>query len=204
MKSAIAILRKKRSKLFRGVALAVWTCSRPPTDWPPLFSLTIRCKLLLPARRTIGSPNLWNWPRIAVFRFGKAVLRVTPGTDLSHLAGALKETFPHLPADKALAIVCAGQTCLPPATDAAQLSALLEKGAAGIGRHTVKKGHEEIVRAPDLFACCSGLLLRPRLWRHQIVASGNKPPVARSVRRSAQSNRTPDPRHAWSACCPDR
>jgi uncharacterized protein YyaL (SSP411 family) len=66
------------------------------------------------------------------FRFGKAVLRVTPGTNLSHLAGALKETLPHLPADKAVAIVCAGHTCLPPATDAAQLTALLENGTAGL------------------------------------------------------------------------
>ena len=66
------------------------------------------------------------------FRFGKAVLRVTPGTNLSHLAGALKETLPHLPTDKAVAIVCAGHTCLPPATDAAQLTALLEKGTAGL------------------------------------------------------------------------
>ena len=65
-----------------------------------------------------------------VFRFGKAVLRVTPGTDLQHLAGALKETLPHLPADQPLALVCAGQTCLPPAGDAAQLIALLENGAA--------------------------------------------------------------------------
>ena len=60
-----------------------------------------------------------------VFRFGKAVLRVTPGTTLAALAGALKETLPHLPADKPVAIVCAGQSCLPPATDAAQLTALL-------------------------------------------------------------------------------
>ena len=66
-----------------------------------------------------------------VFRFGKAVLRVTPGTDLQHLAGALKETLPHLPADQPLALVCTGQTCLPPASDAAQLLALLENGAAG-------------------------------------------------------------------------
>jgi uncharacterized protein YyaL (SSP411 family) len=65
-----------------------------------------------------------------VFRFGKAVLRVTPGTDLQHLAGALKETLPHLPADQPLALVCAGQACLPPASDAAQLIALLENGAA--------------------------------------------------------------------------
>jgi hypothetical protein len=65
------------------------------------------------------------------FRFGKAVLRVTPGTDLTHLAGALKETLPHLPADKALAVVCAGQTCMPPASDAKQLTSLLTHGTAG-------------------------------------------------------------------------
>ena len=67
-----------------------------------------------------------------VFRFGKAVLRVTPGADLSHLAGALKETLPHLPADKPLAVVCVGQTCLPPASDSAQLNALLENHTAGV------------------------------------------------------------------------
>ena len=66
-----------------------------------------------------------------VFRFGKAVLRVTPGINLTAVAGALKETLPHLPADKPVAIVCAGQSCLPPATDAAQLTALLHNGAAG-------------------------------------------------------------------------
>src|SRR6266436_762823 len=32
-----------------------------------------------------------------VFRLGKSVLRVTPGVSLTHLAGALKETLPHLP-----------------------------------------------------------------------------------------------------------
>ncbi len=66
-----------------------------------------------------------------VHRFGKSVLRVTPETPQIHLAGALKETLPHLPAEKALAIVCAGQTCLPPTSDPAQLKALLENGAAG-------------------------------------------------------------------------
>jgi uncharacterized protein YyaL (SSP411 family) len=65
-----------------------------------------------------------------VFRFGKAVLRVTSGTDLQHLAGALKETLPHLPAGQPLALVCTGQTCLPPASDAAQLLALLENRGA--------------------------------------------------------------------------
>jgi uncharacterized protein len=66
-----------------------------------------------------------------IFRFGKAVLRVTPGTDFSHLSGALKETLPNLPPGKPVAVVCAGQTCLPPASDAAQLTALLENGAVG-------------------------------------------------------------------------
>ncbi len=66
-----------------------------------------------------------------VYRFGKSVLRVTPETQKLHLAGALKETLPHLPADKALAVVCAGQTCLPPTSDPAQLSAMLENGVAG-------------------------------------------------------------------------
>lgn len=66
-----------------------------------------------------------------VYRFGKSVLRVTPETEKLHLAGALKETLPHLPADKALAVVCAGQTCLPPTSDPNQLIAMLENGAAG-------------------------------------------------------------------------
>jgi uncharacterized protein len=66
-----------------------------------------------------------------VFRFGKSVLRLTSGASLTNLAGALKETLPHLPADKPLAVVCSGQTCLPPTNDPAQLIALLENGATG-------------------------------------------------------------------------
>ncbi|MGH9741054.1 MAG: thioredoxin domain-containing protein, partial [Candidatus Acidiferrum sp.] len=66
-----------------------------------------------------------------VYRFGKSVLRVTPETPQLHPAGALKETLPHLPADIAMAVVCAGQTCLPPTSDPAQLAALLLNGAAG-------------------------------------------------------------------------
>ncbi len=62
------------------------------------------------------------------FRFGKSVLRVTPQTPQLHLAGALKETLPHLPIGKALAVVCSGQTCFPPTGDPAQLIALLENG----------------------------------------------------------------------------
>jgi uncharacterized protein YyaL (SSP411 family) len=66
-----------------------------------------------------------------VYRFGKSVLRLTPGTSLANFAGALKETLPHLAADQAVAVVCAGQTCLPPTSDPQQLIALLENGAAG-------------------------------------------------------------------------
>jgi uncharacterized protein len=65
-----------------------------------------------------------------VFRLGKSVLRVTPGVSLTNLAGALKETLPHLPADKSLAVVCSGQACFPPTSDPEQLTALLENGAA--------------------------------------------------------------------------
>lgn len=75
-----------------------------------------------------------------VFRYGKSVLRITqsvtgagtPGGSLENLPRALRETLPHLPAGKVLAIVCAGQTCLPPTSDPAQLTALLENGAAGV------------------------------------------------------------------------
>ena len=66
-----------------------------------------------------------------VYRFGKSFLRVTPETPQLHLAGALKETLPHLPAKKALAVVCSGQTCWPPTSDPAQLVSLLENGVAG-------------------------------------------------------------------------
>jgi uncharacterized protein YyaL (SSP411 family) len=67
----------------------------------------------------------------SIYRFGKSVLRLTPGTSLANLAGALKETLPHLPADNAIAIVCAGQTCLPPTSSPDQLIAQLRNGAAG-------------------------------------------------------------------------
>jgi hypothetical protein len=67
-----------------------------------------------------------------VYRFAKSVLRVTPEMPQLHLAGALKETLPHLPAGKPLAVVCSGQSCLPPTCDPAQLTVLLENGIAGV------------------------------------------------------------------------
>ena len=66
-----------------------------------------------------------------VFCFGKAVLRVTPATSFEFLPVALRMTLPHLPKDKAVALVCAGSTCLPPTSDPDELKRLLEKGIAG-------------------------------------------------------------------------
>ena len=60
-----------------------------------------------------------------VFRYGKAVLRFAPGELPQNLPQALRETLPHLPAGKAQALVCYGQTCHPPTSDPDQLVALL-------------------------------------------------------------------------------
>jgi uncharacterized protein YyaL (SSP411 family) len=69
----------------------------------------------------------------AFYRFGKAVLRLTP----ERLAGdalppALRETLPHLQAELAQAFVCAGTKCYPPVSQPEQLLELL----ALIGRET--------------------------------------------------------------------
>jgi len=66
-----------------------------------------------------------------IFRLGKAVLKVTPESSLENLPAALRQTIPHLPKDKAIAVVCSGTTCLPPVGDADELKRLLEKGIAG-------------------------------------------------------------------------
>ena len=66
-----------------------------------------------------------------VFRFGKAVLRVTPEASLANLPVVLRQTLPHLPREKAQALVCTGNTCLPPITDPAELKRVLGKGIAG-------------------------------------------------------------------------
>jgi len=66
-----------------------------------------------------------------VFRFGKAVLRVTPDASLLNLPAALRQTLPHLPKDKAQGLVCAGSTCLPPTSDPDELERMLQNGIAG-------------------------------------------------------------------------
>jgi uncharacterized protein YyaL (SSP411 family) len=67
----------------------------------------------------------------SVFRFGKVVLRVKPGIAAEYLPLALRETLPHLPADRAMALVCFGNTCMPPTNEPERLKALLENGVAG-------------------------------------------------------------------------
>jgi uncharacterized protein len=61
-----------------------------------------------------------------IYRFGKSVLRVTPGTlTNASLAPALRETLPHLDAKKAQALVCVETTCYPPVADVEKLRELL-------------------------------------------------------------------------------
>jgi uncharacterized protein YyaL (SSP411 family) len=66
-----------------------------------------------------------------VFRLGKAVLRFTPESSLENLPAALRQTLPHLPKGKAVAVVCSGTSCLPPVGDPEELKTVLEKGIAG-------------------------------------------------------------------------
>jgi uncharacterized protein len=67
-----------------------------------------------------------------IYRFGKAVLRVTPERLASaSLAPALSETLPHLDAAKPQALVCIETTCHPPVTNPEKLKALLTEIAVG-------------------------------------------------------------------------
>ncbi len=72
----------------------------------------------------------------SVYRFAKIVLRVTPQIIAADaLAPALKETIPHLDANIAQAIVCAGTSCYPPVSEPEKLIAML----AGAGLQAVAK-----------------------------------------------------------------
>jgi uncharacterized protein YyaL (SSP411 family) len=62
------------------------------------------------------------------YRFGKAVLRVTPERlSGDALPAALRETLPNLRAETAMALVCAGTRCFPPVNDATKLLELLRQ-----------------------------------------------------------------------------
>jgi uncharacterized protein YyaL (SSP411 family) len=69
----------------------------------------------------------------SVYRFGKGVLRVTPGCIAAGaLAPALAETLPHLRADVAQALVCVGTSCRAPVADPEALAALLTEKSAQV------------------------------------------------------------------------
>jgi uncharacterized protein YyaL (SSP411 family) len=106
-----------------------------------LFAATFGLAALLHARHPIqvvitGSSDDPVAQRLeaaanSVYRFGKAVLRVTPERlAAGALARALQETIPHLRADVAQAMVCAGMTCSPPVSEPKQLAALLSGTSA--------------------------------------------------------------------------
>ena len=64
------------------------------------------------------------------YRFGKAVLRVTPKIAAAGaLAPALKETIPHLNGNVPQAFVCAGTSCLPPINEPEKLIEILQSRA---------------------------------------------------------------------------
>src|SRR5207244_2644874 len=86
-----------------------------PCDAAPMGGLDVRRK---PSQALDDPPHV-------VVRHGQSVVRVTPATPQLLLAGTLIETLPHLRADKPLAVVCSGQTCLPPTNDPQHLSSLL-------------------------------------------------------------------------------
>lgn len=73
----------------------------------------------------------------SVYRFGKAVLRVTPEIAAADaLAPALKETIPHLNAAIPQAFLCAGTSCLPPISEPEKL---LEALSTHSGEHAAAK-----------------------------------------------------------------
>src|SRR6202522_3021014 len=101
-----------------------------------LFAATYGLAALLHTRHSLqivvlgaqGDPQAAALEKAAneTYRFGKSVLRVTPETlATTSLAPALRETLPHLDAEKAQALVCIETTCYPPVADPAKLKELL-------------------------------------------------------------------------------
>jgi len=110
-----------------------------------LFAATYGLAALLHARHPLQvvvtgaafDPKAAELERAAneIYRFGKAVLRVTPGNIMSaSLAPALRETLPHLNPGVPQALVCVETTCHPPVTDPGKLKALLAEVAAGAAK----------------------------------------------------------------------
>jgi len=107
-----------------------------------LFAATYGLAVLLHARHPLqvvvtgaaGDPKAAELEKAVheIYRFGKAVLRVTPEQlAKAALPAALRETLPHLDAGVPQALVCVETTCHPPVAEPAKLSALL--GEVGTG-----------------------------------------------------------------------
>jgi len=106
-----------------------------------LFAATFGLAALLHVRHPLqvvvlgaaGDPQASALEKAAneIYRFGKAVLRVTPETlAAASLAPTLREPLPHLDAAKPQALVCVETTCHPPVADSENLKALLTGVAA--------------------------------------------------------------------------
>jgi len=107
-----------------------------------LFAATYGLAALLHARHPLqvvitgasNDPQAAQLEKAAAetYRFGKALLRVTPEQLASaSLAPALRETLPHLNAAAPQAFVCVETTCHPPIADPEKLKSLLAAIAAG-------------------------------------------------------------------------
>jgi len=106
-----------------------------------LFAATYGLASLLHARHPLqvvvtgeaGDPQAAQLEQAAneTYRFGKALLRVTPAQSSSnHLPQALRDTLPHLNAKTAQALVCVETTCQAPVAEVPQLAKLLLEVAA--------------------------------------------------------------------------
>jgi len=106
-----------------------------------LFAATYGLAALLHSRHALqvvvtgaeGDSKAADLEKIAngVFRFGKAVLRVTPAQLASNrLPAALRDTLPHLDGAAAQALVCVETTCRPPVAAPDKLAALLTEVGA--------------------------------------------------------------------------
>jgi uncharacterized protein YyaL (SSP411 family) len=71
------------------------------------------------------------------YRFGKAVLRVTPKPNFETLPCALREMLPEIHAARTQAFVCTAGTCFPPVSDPQKLTELLAHVGAGTGAAAV-------------------------------------------------------------------
>jgi len=108
-----------------------------------LFAATYGLAAVLHARHPMqvvvtgaaGDPKASTLEKAAhqIYRYGKAVLRVTPEQlAKAALPAALRETLPHLDATAAQAFVCVETTCFPPVSDPDKLAALLLEAAPGV------------------------------------------------------------------------